>query len=142
VTFANEHAALLTKLSQNYRIVAAATAPNASAAAQVAAITVLGPKTVAQATLLKPQITALVNPYQCQLQYLSANKAALTTLQVNLAKSPTQWQHWLWIDVAGMALFIPFIFLTKGRWSPKKAKVDEEENEKRVQEELEALINA
>ena len=61
---------------------------------------------------------------------------------MNLAKSPSQWQHWFWIDVAGMVVFIPFIFLTKGRWSPRKAREDVDANEKKVQEELAALTNA
>jgi len=142
VAFAIEHAALLSTLSAHYRIVAAATAPNAPVAAQLAALTVLGPKTVAQATALKPQIDTLVNPYACQIAFVGAHKAELASLQVNLAKSPSQWQHWFWIDVAGMVVFIPFIFLTKGRWSPRKAREDVDANEKKVQEELAALTNA
>jgi MFS family permease len=139
VVFANAHTALLNELSANYRVVEAATAPNASVVAQLKALTVLGPATVAQAKLYETRIDTLVNPYHCQLVFLQAHKTELNALQANLAKSPKQWQHWFWIDVAGMVVFIPFIFLTKGRWSPKKARKDVEENEKRVAEELAAL---
>jgi len=142
VKFAQANQELLSNISAHYRIVAAANQPGASVAAQAAALVALGPVDATKALALKPQINALVNPYACELNYVAAHQAELTALQANLAKSPSQWQHWFWIDVAGMVLFIPFIFLTKGRWSPKKAKQDVMENERRVAEELAALTNA
>ena len=36
-------------------------------------------------------------------------------------------------------MFLPFIFLLTGRWSPKKAKQDEEEHEALVERELAEL---
>ena len=38
-----------------------------------------------------------------------------------------------------MVLFLPFIFLTKGRWSPKRAKQDLDEREAAVAKELAAM---
>jgi hypothetical protein len=139
VSFAQKNAALLSKISANYRVIAAATAPGATALDQAKVLVALGPADTVKALALKPQIDKLVNPYACQLNYLSAHQVQLADLQKNLAKSPKQWQHWFWIDVAGMIVFIPFIFMTKGRWSPRKARKDLEDNERRVAEELAAL---
>ena len=59
-----------------------------------------------------------------------------------MAKSPKQWQDWFWVCVAGMVLFIPTIFLNRGRWSPKKAREDEKEHEDDVAEELKELVGS
>jgi ACS family D-galactonate transporter-like MFS transporter len=50
-----------------------------------------------------------------------------------------QWQTWWWVCIAGQLLFLPFVFVMAGRWSPAKAKQDELEHERRVQAELAAL---
>ena len=55
------------------------------------------------------------------------------------AQSPKQWQRWFWVDVAGMVVFFPTIWLTRGRWSPRRARRDEEEHERAVAAELEQL---
>ena len=72
-------------------------------------------------------VDKLVVPYPKELAYLAAHKAALTDLQNGLAKSPEQWQHWFWVCVGGMVIFIPTIWLNRGRWSPKRAREDEDE---------------
>jgi len=41
-----------------------------------------------------------------------------------------------------MVLFIPTIWLTKGRWSPSRAKRDEQEHDDQVSEELKELVGA
>ncbi len=138
VAFAQAHAALLTKVTQNYRVVAGATA-TPPVVADLAKMPVIFGSDLGTLITLKPQFEKLVNPYACQLSYLSAHQAELTQLQSALKESPKQWQNWFWIDVAGMVIFIPFIFLTKGRWSPKKAKADRDEAERKVQEELAAM---
>jgi MFS family permease len=51
----------------------------------------------------------------------------------------SEWQHWFWICFAGQAAFLPLILVLSGRWSPIKAKKDEEEYELRVDAEMEAL---
>jgi hypothetical protein len=40
-----------------------------------------------------------------------------------------------------MVVFFPLIWLTRGRWSPAKAKRDAEEHERRVNEELARLLD-
>jgi MFS family permease len=73
------------------------------------------------------------------LAYLRAygpkvNRAAST--------SPHEWQRWWWICVVAEIVFLPFVFVMKGRWSPKRARQDEEEHERKVQEELAALVGS
>jgi MFS family permease len=70
------------------------------------------------------------------LAYLSANSAAVAKAQKD---NPGQWQTWWWICFVGQILFIPFVFLLTGRWSPRKAREDEQEHERLVERELALL---
>jgi hypothetical protein len=139
VAFAEAHSTLLKLVSAHYRVVAAANVATPPAAAVAAIEKTLGIANVEKLLSLKTEFNTLVAPYACQLNYLSEHQTALLAANNALAKSPKQWQRWFYIDVAGMVLFIPFIFLTKGRWSPKKAKQDFDEREAAVAKELEAL---
>jgi ACS family D-galactonate transporter-like MFS transporter len=72
--------------------------------------------------------------------------AALTVLQkqgpvVQQAQkdAPGQWQRWWWICLAGQLLFLPFIWLMTGRWSPAKARAEAAEHDEAVSKELAAL---
>jgi ACS family D-galactonate transporter-like MFS transporter len=56
--------------------------------------------------------------------------------------APGQWQHWWWICLAGQILFLPFIWLLVGRWSPAKARADAQAHDEAVGRELAALANA
>jgi len=58
---------------------------------------------------------------------------------VALKDSPAQWQRWWWLCLAGQILFIPFIGLLTGRWSPRKARQDAKDHEEAVNRELAAL---
>jgi MFS family permease len=73
------------------------------------------------------------------LAFLAAHGTDVTKAQKN---NPTQWQHWWWVCLAAQALFIPFIFVMAGRWSPRKARQDEREHEQLVAQELEALTRS
>ncbi len=137
VAYAQANKELLAKVTANYRIVMEAAAGNAAATAQV--IVKFGPTDAAKLITNQAKITALVAPYACQLNYLSVNEAKLTALQDGLKASPKEWQRWFWVDVAGMIIFIPFIFLADGPWSPKEARRRRAEQEAKVAAELEAL---
>ena len=69
----------------------------------------------------------------------SERRAALTEVQEAQADNPGQWQTWWWVCIAGQALFLPFVFVMTGRWSPRKAREDELAHEEKVQRELAAL---
>jgi MFS family permease len=143
VAFAEKNASWLSVLSEpkNAPVVAAANAsatPANLAALQKAVGPVVFTKVVANIAALK----TLVVPYQAQLTYLAPHQNELNSLVNGVAKSPNQWQHWFWICVGGMVLFIPTIFLNRGRWSPKKAREDEEKHEADVAKELRELVGA
>jgi MFS family permease len=143
VAFAEAHATFLGVLNepQNAPAVAAlAASPTGANLAKVAVL--IGPKNTALLLKYNTQLTKLVVPYQKELNYLSAHQAALTDLQNGLAKSPKQWQHWFWVCVGGMVIFIPTIWLNRGRWSPKRAREDENEHEQDVARELKELVGA
>ncbi|HMD46200.1 MAG TPA: MFS transporter [Acidimicrobiales bacterium] len=138
VAFAQKHAALLTKVQANAAVVnAVAAAP--TPANIVAATKALGAKDFAELVALQKPFIVLVKPYQCELSYLAKYQTQLTALQNGLIASPKQWQRWFWVDFAGMVVFVPLIWLTRGRWSPKKARQDEAEHARLVDEELAAL---
>ena len=35
--------------------------------------------------------------------------------------NPHQWQTWWWVCIAGQIVFLPFVFVMAGRWSPRRA---------------------
>jgi MFS family permease len=56
--------------------------------------------------------------------------------------APKQWQRWWWICFAGQIVFLPFIWLLSGRWSPGKARADAKAHAEAVSRELAALANS
>ncbi|MFE3054134.1 MFS transporter [Nocardia sp. NPDC059239] len=69
-------------------------------------------------------------------QYLAAHGAEV---QQAAKDSPRQWQRWWWICFACQVLFLPFLFIIGGRWSPARAREDAEQHEALVQRELATL---
>lgn len=69
-------------------------------------------------------------------QYLQTHGIAVAQAAKN---APSQWKTWWWICVAGQILFIPFIFLMVGPWSPARARRDAEEHKQKVDEEMRRL---
>ncbi|MEU8983664.1 MFS transporter [Streptomyces sp. NPDC048309] len=55
---------------------------------------------------------------------------------------PGEWRTWWWICVGGQVLFLPFVFVMAGRWSPKKAREDAEAHQDAVDRELAALASS
>ncbi len=146
VKFATEHSALLDTLNKpaNAAVVAPLTAAlmkdqTPSGPDIAAAQKQLGPKVFGELLTYQKQLRKLIVPYQKELNYLSANQGHLTALQNAVDRSPKQWQHWFWVCLGGMVLFVPAIFLTKGRWSPRRAREDAERHAREVDEELARL---
>jgi hypothetical protein len=139
ITFAEGHTALLAILAKD-PAVAAAVGSDPSAANIAAAEKVFGLKGLTELAKFKTQLSTLVQPYQDQLTFIQAHQAALQTLENGTARAPHQWQHWFYVDVAGMLVFIPAIWLTSGRWKPSSARRDAQEHEAAVAEELARLI--
>jgi MFS transporter, ACS family, D-galactonate transporter len=113
----------------------AANAPSVQGA--VAQLTALGKVPAADLAFLAKYGPGLQDP---------KTVAALTNLQKEapgvqkaLKDSPKQWQNWWWICLAGQIIFLPFIFVLAGRWSPGKARKDAEAHAAAVDRELAAL---
>jgi len=71
-----------------------------------------------------------------ELQYLQQEGPVVREAQRD---DPGQWQTWWWICFGGGVLFLPFVWLLKGRWSPAKAKADAAAHHEAVRLELKAL---
>ena len=71
-----------------------------------------------------------------QLTYLQKEAPGV---QKAAKDAPKQWQNWWWICFAGQILFLPFIWLMAGRWSPAKAREDAQLHDEAVSRELAAL---
>ncbi len=143
VTFAEANASWLTVLSSPQNAPIAAAANKHPTPANLAAFEkAVGPVVFAKAIAHLTALDKYVVPYESQLTYLSAHQGQLDKLLSGVAKSPKQWQHWFWVCLGGMVLFIPTIFLNRGRWSPKKAKEDEDKHDADVAEELAELVGA
>ncbi|MCW2887066.1 MAG: hypothetical protein QOE54_7345 [Streptosporangiaceae bacterium] len=64
-----------------------------------------------------------------------------TTVERAAKKNPSQWQHWWWVCLGGEILFVPFIFVMAGRWSPRRAREDAEAHERMLEQELSRLTH-
>ncbi|MEV6258623.1 MFS transporter [Nocardia sp. NPDC051929] len=66
--------------------------------------------------------------------------AAHATEVLQAAKdSPGQWKRWWWICLIAQVVFLPFVFLMSGHWSPKKAAAEAKAHDERVERELAAI---
>ena len=90
-----------------------------------------------------------VSPAQAVQQLVAVSKVPKADLaylqtfgpqvQKAAAAAPDEWQRWWWVCLGAELVLFPFIFLMTGRWSPKRAKRDEDEHEAKVQAELAEL---
>ncbi len=105
-----------------------------TAAAQ---LTALGQVPAADLALVGQYGPGLQDPkVVAELKYLQANAPAV---EQAAKQSPVQWQHWWWVCFAGQIVFLPFIWLMTGRWSPRRAKQDAREHAENVDRQLAAL---
>ena len=65
-----------------------------------------------------------------------------TQVQQAAKDNPGNWRTWWFVCLAGQVLFLPFLFVMAGRWSPKKAREDAEEHARRVDLEMAAMAPA
>jgi MFS family permease len=70
----------------------------------------------------------------------SRNLATLLVAEKKLVpaqkESPNQWKRWWWVCLGGQVVFGLLVFTMKGRWSPRAAKRDLEDHERKVAAEL------
>ena len=106
IAFASSHGALLALLAKD-PAAAAAVAADPSAANIAAAEKAFGAAGLAELAKYKTQLAKYVQPYSAQLAYIQGHQAALKELQAGSAKAPSQWQHWFYVDLAGIIVFVP-----------------------------------
>ncbi|MFW0785892.1 MFS transporter [Gordonia sp. CPCC 206044] len=68
--------------------------------------------------------------------YLAAHAADVQQAEHD---NPGQWKVWWWICVVAQILFVPFIFVLSGRWSPRRARAEAAEHDRLVARELAEL---
>jgi hypothetical protein len=85
------------------------------------------------------QLAALAKVPPSVDAYMAAHASSVVSAA---AKSPGQWKTWWWVCVGGLVFFLLSVPLLRGRWSPAKAKADEEAHEALVQAELAKLQGA
>jgi MFS transporter, ACS family, D-galactonate transporter len=108
--------------------------PVQTAAAQ---LTALGQVPASDLALVGQYGPGLQDPkVVAELKYLQANAPAV---EQAAKQSPSQWQHWWWVCFGGQLVFLPFIWLMTGRWSPRRAKKDAREHAENVDRQLAAL---
>jgi hypothetical protein len=71
-----------------------------------------------------------------------ATLAHAPAVQKAAANTGDQWKTWYWICFGGTIFFLFTVPMMRGRWSPRKAKQDEEAHEAMVQAELAKLSQA
>jgi hypothetical protein len=82
---------------------------------------------------------AVVQKAQPQLKVLKEHGPEV---QKAVKNGPGEWRTWWWICVGGQVLFLPFVFVMAGRWSPKKAREDARAHQDAVDRELAALATS
>jgi MFS family permease len=118
------------------KTLAALQANPSDTAAAVTAVGEVAKKFSVTPAVATTRLTALAAVPKADLAYLSAHGPAVKTAA---AAAPGEWKNWWWVCVGGEVVFLPFILVMAGRWSPKKAREDAEEHERLVAGELAAL---
>jgi hypothetical protein len=88
---------------------------------------------------VSPAVAAKIKSYSPQLAALLVAAKKIIPAKKG---SPNQWETWWWVCLGGQVLFLILMFTIKGRWSPKAAREDFEEYEKKIDTELAKLHTA
>lgn len=115
---------------------AALQANPANPAALQAAVTDIAKTFSVSPAAATARLTALAAVPKADLLFLNEHG---TAVQAAAAAAPGQWKNWWWICVGGELVFLPFILVMAGRWSPRKAREDAEQHDRLIQSEMAAL---
>lgn len=110
------------------RLVAAQKVPTADLA--------VASKTAPSLTAAKAKLQAVAAIPTADREYLAAHGADVQQAQKDSAK---QWERWWWICLVAQVIFIPFVFVMSGHWSPRKAAEEAEAHDQLVERELATL---
>jgi MFS transporter, ACS family, D-galactonate transporter len=84
------------------------------------------------------KLTAVGKVPAADLAYLGQHGPEVVKAQ---GDSKHEWQRWWWVCFAAQLVFLPFVFLLGGRWSPRKAAEDARAHAEAVDRELAALAS-
>src|SRR5215472_1078118 len=128
---------ILTTISQN----GAALASLQPYSAQLTALSQVPPSVIAEVSApgVGAELAALQKVPASVDAYMKAHAGDVVSAA---GKSPGQWKTWWWVCVGGLIFFLLSVPLLRGRWSPAKAKADEEAHEALVAAELAKLQGA
>jgi MFS family permease len=115
---------------------AAMSANPADTAAQAKAVGEIATAFHVTPTVATGRLVALAALPKTDQVFLAEHGTAVANATV---AAPGQWKDWWWVCVGGMVVFLPFILVMTGRWSPRKAREDAAEHDRLIQEELAAL---
>jgi MFS family permease len=118
---------------------AAMSANPADTAAQAKAVGEIATAFKVTPTVATGRLVALAALPKADQVFLAEHGTQVTNAA---AAAPGQWKDWWWVCVGGQVLFLPFIWVMAGRWSPRKARQDAEEHDRMIQQELAALEQA
>jgi MFS family permease len=118
---------------------AAMSANPADTAAQAKAVGEIATAFKVTPTVATGRLVALAALPKADQVFLAEHGTQVTNAA---AAAPGQWKDWWWVCVGGQVLFLPFILVMTGRWSPRKARQDAEEHDRMIQQELAALEKA
>jgi MFS family permease len=136
-TLSTQYAPQLATMSAiDPKTLAALQANPSDTAAAVTAVGEVAKKFSVTPAVATTRLTALSAVPRADLAYLGDHAPAV---QAAAAAAPGEWKNWWWVCVGGEVVFLPFILVMAGRWSPKKAREDAEEHERLVAGELAAL---
>ena len=85
-------------------------------------------------------VTDLTTVQRAQPQLAVLQKYG-TQVQQAAKDNPGNWRTWWFVALAGQVLFLPFLFVMAGRWSPKKAREDADEHARLVDLEMAAMAS-
>jgi MFS transporter, ACS family, D-galactonate transporter len=134
---AGGNVSILTTIAQN----GPALASLQPYSAQLTALAAVPPSVIAEVSApgVGAELAALTKVPASVVTYMKAHASDVVSAA---AKSPGQWKTWWWVCVGGLIFFLLSVPLLRGRWSPRKAKQDEEAHEAMVQAELAKLQGA
>jgi MFS family permease len=156
VAFAETHPAVVataTKIAPELQAIAAhptlfaQLAANPTPALISQAEATVGPALFAKIAADQAQIKSVL-PYASQLSALAAaaKDPSFQVLEKHGAQvaaaakaNPGKWKDWYWVCFGCMIFFLLTVPLMRGRWSPKKARQDEEAHEAMIQAEMAKL---
>ncbi len=110
-------------------------------AAQLTALAAVPSSVIAEVSApgVGAQLAALAKVPPSVDKYMAAHASSVVSAA---AKSPGQWKTWWWVCFGGLVFFLLSVPLLRGRWSPRKARQDEEAHEALVAAELAKLQGA